>query len=121
MINYKHNPKLTSNAKELRKEMTEEERKLWYKFLKNLPIRFLRQKVIDEYIVDFYCSKAKLVIEVDGTQHYLDEGKKRDCVRDKNLRARGLKVLRFANNQINFEFEAVCECIYREIEELIKN
>ena len=65
-MNYQHNPKLTHYAQCLRNNMTEEERKLWYTFLKGLPVRFLRQKVIDDYIVDFYCARAKLVIELDG-------------------------------------------------------
>ncbi len=66
----KHNPKLTKNAKALRKNMTKEERHLWYDFLRSYPVRFLRQKVIDNYIVDFYCHDAQLIIELDGSQHY---------------------------------------------------
>ena len=69
-MNFKHNPKLTKNSKILRKNMTKEERHLWYDFLRDYPVRFLRQKVIDNYIVDFYCSKARLIIELDGSQHY---------------------------------------------------
>lgn len=69
-MNFKHNPKLTKNSKILRKNMTKEERHLWYDFLRDYPVRFLRQKVIDNYIVDFYCSKARLLIELDGSQHY---------------------------------------------------
>ena len=66
----KHNPALTSNARTLRKNMTKEERHLWYDFLRGYPIRFLRQKVIDRYIVDFYCHDARLVVELDGSQHF---------------------------------------------------
>ena len=69
-MKYQHNPKLTENAKELRKNMTKEEKHLWYDFLKTYPVRFLRQKVIDDYISDFYCHKARIVIELDGSQHY---------------------------------------------------
>ena len=68
-IDYKHNPKLTPNARELRKNMTKEEKQLWYNYLRKCKVRFLRQKVIDNYIVDFYCSKLNLVIELDGSQH----------------------------------------------------
>ena len=66
----KHNTKLTTNARTLRKHMTKEERHLWYDFLRKYPVRFLRQKVIDNYIVDFYCHDARIIIELDGSQHY---------------------------------------------------
>ena len=75
-MDYKHNPKLTENARKLRKNMTKEEKRLWYDYLKYCPVRFLRQKVIDNYIVDFYCSVLKLVIELDGSQHYDEKGLK---------------------------------------------
>ncbi len=78
---YKHNPNLTDNAKKLRKNMTKEERHLWYDFLRQYPVRFLRQKVIDNYIVDFYCAKAKLVIELDGGQHYEESIQRYDKIR----------------------------------------
>ena len=70
----KHNPELTTNARALRKNMTKEEKHLWYDFLKTYPVRFLRQKVIDNYIVDFYCHSARLIIELDGSQHYEGKG-----------------------------------------------
>ena len=73
-IERKHNTKLTANAKALRKNMTKEERHLWYDFLRLYPIRFLRQKIIDNYIVDFYCHEARLIIELDGSQHYEKTG-----------------------------------------------
>ena len=69
----KHNSKLTTLARNLRKNMTKEEKHLWYDFLKNYPVRFLKQKVIDNYIVDFYCHEAKLIIELDGSQHFEDK------------------------------------------------
>ena len=81
-MGYLHNAKLTGRAKCLGKEMTEEGRRLWYTFLRHFPIRFLRQKVIGNYIVDFYCAKAKLVIELDGSQHYEETAEKRDEQRD---------------------------------------
>ena len=84
-INYKHNPKLTPNARELRKNMTKEEKQLWYNYLRKCKVRFLRQKVIDNYIVDFYCSKLNLVIELDGSHHYEDKGLKYDKIGTEKL------------------------------------
>ena len=93
--------------------MTKEERKLWYEFLKTLPLTVNRQKVIGNYIVDFYCAAAKLVIELDGSQHYEESGKEADRVRDEYLKSVGIKVLRYSNSDINTKFSAVCEDIYR--------
>jgi len=106
---------LQDNARTLRKNMTAEERKLWYLFLKTLPCTVHRQKVIGKYIVDFYCASAKLVIEVDGSQHFRETGKEKDQERDRFLLSQGLKVLRYANSQINGEFAAVCEDILQHI------
>lgn len=91
--------------------MTEEERKLWYQFLKNLPVTVHRQKPIGNYIVDFYCASAKTVIELDGSQHYEDTAIEADLKRDNFLREQGLTVLRYTNLQVNQEFQAVCEDI----------
>ena len=91
--------------------MTPHERKLWYMFLKNYPFRFQRQKTIDHFIVDFYCHKAKLVIEIDGSQHYSEEGKAYDEERTAALESYGLKVLRFSNTDIDRNFSGVCEAI----------
>ena len=111
-MNYKHNTKLTSNAKTLRKNMTKEERHLWYDFLKDYPVRFLRQKVIDNYIVDFYCSKAKLVIELDGcSQHYEKEMLLKDKIRTEKIEKYNLTVIRIPNCEINIHFTEVCEYI----------
>ena len=98
-------------ARTLRNQMTKEERHLWYDFLKPYPARFLRQYIVDRYIVDFYCPSAKLVIEVDGSQHYESEGLVYDKIRTETLNQYGLTVLRFTNRQINREFENVCLCI----------
>ena len=98
-------------ARTLRNQMTKEERHLWYDFLKPYPVRFLRQYIVDRYIVDFYCPSAKLVIEVDGSQHYESEGLVYDKIRTETLNQYGLTVLRFTNRQINREFENVCLCI----------
>ncbi len=98
-------------AKRLRKEMTPEERKLWYLFLRTHSSRFYRQKAIGNFIVDFYCAGAKLVVELDGTQHFEDEGQQKDKQRTKHLEQLGLRVVRFSNRQINEEFSAVCQAI----------
>ena len=103
------NPSLTSNAQVLRKNMTKEERHLWYDFLKSLPVAFHRQMVIDRYIVDFYCPQAKLVIELDGSQHFEDAGLRSDKIRDQYLQGLGLAVLRYSNLDIHENFPAVCE------------
>ena len=104
----KHNSQLVPFAKQLRKEMTREERHLWYDFLRDYPIRFSRQKVLGRYIADFYCAKAKLVIELDGSQHYEDSGIRTDAERTAFLEAYGLKVIRIANCDVNRNFQSVC-------------
>jgi very-short-patch-repair endonuclease len=96
--------------------MTKEERHLWYDFLRNLPVPFHRQKVIGSYIVDFYCASANLVIELDGSQHYEEQGIQYDLNRDEFLRRRGLTVKRYSNSDINQRFESVCRDIYNFIQ-----
>ena len=114
-MNTFRNPKLTANAQTLRKRMTKEERKLWYEFLKPLPLPFKRQKIFGNYIVDFYCASAKLVIELDGSQHYEEQGKQADILRDQHLSELGLTVLRYSNADINLHFGAVCEDILQHL------
>ena len=114
-MNKTNNPKLTDNAKALRKNMTKEEKHLWYDFLKNLPITVNRQKVIDEYIVDFYIASSKLVIELDGSQHYEDKNIESDTKRDKKLCSLGIRVLRYSNLDINQRFNGVCADILKHI------
>ncbi len=115
-MNEEKSPILKENAKLLRKNMTNEERYLWYKFLRTLPYKFVRQKIIGNYIVDFYCANAKTVIELDGSQHYSKEGKEADLKRDEYLKAQGITVLRYSNHYIQKNFEAVCNDIIRNIE-----
>ena len=110
------NKKLTPFAQSLRKNMTKEERHLWYDFLKQLPVTVHRQKVIGAYIVDFYCHQAKLVIEIDGSQHYEEAGQNNDRRRDEFLRGLGLSVLRFSNHDIHQNFEGVCSSILQRLE-----
>lgn len=117
----KHNVKLTSNAKNLRKQMTKEERRLWYDFLSSYPTRFLRQKVIDNYIADFYCNAAKLVIEIDGSQHYEEKGLLKDKIRTERIESRNLTVIRIPNNEVNNNFKGVCEYIDFLVQSSINN
>jgi len=98
-------------AKTLRKNMTPWERKLWYEFLRNYPIRFQRQKAIGNYIVDFYCAKARIVIELDGGGHYNTEQIAKDNVRTKELENMNLKVLRVCNLDIDRNFYGACSYI----------
>ena len=112
-MNKTNNPNLKENSQKLRKTMTKEERHLWYDFLKSLPITINRQKIIGDYIVDFYCASVKIAIELDGSQHYEEEGINKDIQRDKYLNDQGIKVLRYSNYDINVHFDSVCEDIMR--------
>ena len=114
-MNPHSNRALTPNAQRLRRNMTMEERHLWYDFLKSLPITFHRQKVIDRYIVDFYCADAQLVIELDGGQRYDPFGVAADAERDTALRRLGIHVLRYANSDIWQNFSGVCEDIRQHL------
>ncbi len=98
-------------AKNLRKNMTPWERKLWYQFLRSYPVRFQRQKAIGNYIVDFYCAKARLVVELDGGGHYTIEQNEKDKARTVELESMNLKVLRISNLDIDRNFNGVCEYI----------
>ena len=109
------NKKLKSNSQILRKNMTKEEKRLWYGFLKNLDITINRQKVIGNYIVDFYCASKKLVIEIDGSQHYDEKGKEADTKRDAFLNEHGITVLRYSNFDVNKNFASVCLDILNHI------
>ena len=114
-MNKTNNPKLKPFAQKLRREMTKQERHLWYDFLKNLPVTFNRQKVIGNYIVDFYCASAKLIIELDGSQHYEDKGIEVDKKRDNCFKELGLRVLRYSNEDVNRNFRGVCEDVLRHL------
>ncbi len=114
-MKYNYNKTLVSNAQELRKNMTPEEKHLWYDFLKRLPMTANRQKNIGNYIVDFYISCANLVIEIDGRQHKLSEHCEADKKRDDDLRMLGNTVLRYSNEDIHERFNAVCEEIMKHI------
>jgi very-short-patch-repair endonuclease len=106
-----YNPRLVSRAKELRKNMTIAEKKLWYEYLRTFRFRVLRQRPIDHFIVDFYCPHLKLVIEIDGESHFTKKGKEYDQERTERLEDYSLKIVRFTNQQVLEEFESVCEQI----------
>ena len=107
-MNKNNNPYLTEFSQELRRNMTREERHLWYDFLKKLPYTVNRQKVFGNYILDFYCAEAKVAIELDGSQHYEQEAKRKDAERDNFLLEQGITVLRYTNLEINSNFDGVC-------------
>ena len=104
----KYNRQLIPLAKHLRREMTKEERHLWYDFLRAYPVRFSRQKVLGKYIADFYSAKAKLVIELDGSQHYEPDEMRNDADRTAFLEEYGLTVIRIPNNEVSRNFHGVC-------------
>ncbi|MBR4069018.1 MAG: endonuclease domain-containing protein [Clostridia bacterium] len=116
----KHNRQLVPLAKQLRSDMTKEERHLWYDYLRSYPVRFMRQKVLGHYIADFYCAKAHLVVELDGSQHYTDENLLKDAERTRFLEGYDLQVLRISNNQINQNFEGVCLYIDAAVKQALK-
>ena len=99
------------NARQLRREMTPHERKLWYLFLRKFPVKIYKQRIIGRFIVDFYCASARLVIEIDGSQHYEAQGIAYDSERSAYLEGLGLMVLRFSNRDIDRDFHGVCEQI----------
>ena len=110
-------PNLKANAQALRKNMTKEENLLWYQFLRRCPCQFRRQYVIGNYIVDFYCHRAKLVVELDGSQHYTPEEVEKDARRTRYLESLGLQVLRFSNLDVLRRFRVVCEAINLTVQE----
>ena len=114
-MNHLNNPSSKANAQRLRREMTKEERHLWYDFFKPMGIQANRQKPIGPYIVDFYVASHKLVVELDGSQHFEQTGKAHDEKRDEYLGWQGLTVLRYSNGEVNRNFRGVCEDILRHL------
>ena len=111
-----YSPKTKANAQVLRKNMTPEEKVLWYGFLKKLPITVKRQHRIENYIVDFYIAEKKIVIELDGRQHLMEENKIADKIRDKKLSEWGITVIRISNKDINNGFNKVCNWLLEKLE-----
>ena len=107
----KKNNNLLNAARILRRNMTRQEKHLWYDFLRYYPVKIYKQRIIDNFIADFYCHKARLIIEIDGSQHYTEEGRKNDEFRTEILEEYGLTVIRFTNHQINTNFRGVCDYI----------
>lgn len=114
-MQYDQNKALISVARKLRKEMTPQERKLWHLFLKTRPEHFRRQQIIGGYIADFYCERYRIVIELDGSQHYENAGQNYDKKRDEYMQSQGLTVLRYSNADINLRFRSVCEEIINHL------
>ena len=110
-----HNPKLSERANDLRRAPTKEERKLWFDFLRTLPVHFCRQKTIGNYIVDFYCAECALVIELDGAQHYEEVAEAYDRKRDAYLASLGLTVLRYSDLEFNRNYKNICADILNHI------
>ena len=108
---------MTRLSQNLRTNATKEENTLWYQYLRNYPVQFRRQCVFDRYIVDFYCAKARLVVELDCSQHYEKAGMERDETRTQYLESLGLRVLRFSNLDINKKLAGVCQAIDEAIKE----
>ncbi len=115
----KDNTKLET-ARKLRREMTPHERKLWYLFLQKYPVKIYKQRIIDKFIVDFYCASAKLVIEIDGSQHFSEQGFAYDAERTAILESYGLRVIRYSNRDIDRKFAEVCGQIDRIIKKRLK-
>ena len=120
-IPLKKNNKLLNVARILRRNMTRQEKHLWYDFLRCYPLKIYKQRIIDNFIADFYCHSALLIIEIDGSQHYTYQGKVHDEARTEILERYGIYVLRFSNKDVNDNFEGVCYMIDKVINERIKN
>ena len=107
---------LLETARNLRREMTPQERRLWYQFLRIYPVKIYKQRIIGPFIVDFYCASAKLVIELDGSQHYTEQGRAYDKERTAYLNGLGLCVMRYTNREVDLQFAAVCDSIHERIQ-----
>ncbi len=116
----KRNDNLLPIARVLRRNMTDQEKHLWYDFLQHYPLKIYKQRIIDNFIADFYCHQARLVIELDGSQHYTPEGKSYDQERTYVLEKYGLYVLRCSNKDVEDKFEGVCYTIDKTIKERIE-
>lgn len=120
-LDRKYNRDLIRVAKNLRSNMTKEEKHLWYDYLKNYKVRFSRQKILGKYVADFYCAKANLVIELDGSQHYQEKELDYDKARTEYLSKFNIKVVRIPNNEVNKNFDGVCRYIDMTVQQNLKN
>ena len=119
MSNKPYNSTLSPRARELRKNATKQENKLWYEFLREFRPRFTRQRIVGSYILDFYCGKAKLAVELDGSQHFEPEAMEYDKIRTEFLLSLGIQVMRFNNIDINKSFEGVCNSIAKTVNAIV--
>ena len=115
------NDELLTAAKILRRNMTQQEKHLWYDFLRYYPVKIYKQRIIDNFIADFYCHPARLVIELDGAHHYTIHGKAHDAARTAILEKYGIVVLRFSNYAVDTKFDFVCQQIDRAIKERMES
>ena len=115
ITNLPYDPRMRERVQELRHKMTPMEKKLWYSFLRTYPVKMYKQRPIRTFVADFYCPLARLVIELDGSQHYTEQGKCRDAERTAILEAYGVQVLRFSNRDIRVNFEGVCMTIHHTV------
>ncbi|MBQ2756076.1 MAG: DUF559 domain-containing protein [Oscillospiraceae bacterium] len=113
----KKNNNLLESARFLRRNMTLQEKHLWYDFLQHYPIKIYKQRIIDDFIIDFYCHQALLAIEIDGSHHYTSDGMAYDKIRTSILEQYGIKVIRFSNSEIDYNFKSVCLTIDKLIKE----
>ena len=116
-----YNPTNVSIARKLRRNMTPEERILWYRYLRSVSVRYHRQVPIDNYVVDFYCPKLHLAIEIDGSQHYTDKGITKDLVRTKALSKYSITVLRIPNNMVRHNLDGICTYLNKLTEQIVGN
>ena len=115
-----YNSKMKETARSLRKNMTRQEKHLWYDFLRDYPVKWYRQRSVDRFIVDFFCFKARLVIKLDGSQHYTEDGMEYDSIRTDILEKYNLEVLRFTNLEVDENFRGVCETIHGKVRERVQ-
>jgi very-short-patch-repair endonuclease len=108
---------LTPQARSLRRDPTPAEKKLWYVFLRDLPCKFTRQKPLGQYVADFYCSRQRLVIELDGDSHYTDRARRPDEARTATLELQRIRVIRFTNLEVLQNFESVCAMVVAALKE----
>ncbi len=116
-MKHNRNEALVGNARALRKNMTRQERMLWFQFLRYCKPRFRRQEIIGNYIADFFCHTAKLVIEIDGSQHYEPDERNADNARSEYFHKEGLKILRFSNADVDKHFDSVCQAVLLALEQ----
>jgi len=120
MKNKKYNSQLTPRARELRTNATKHENRLWFDFLRDYKPRFTRQRIVGNYIIDFYCAKVKLAIELDGSQHYEENNIQYDQVRTEYLESLEIKVVRFPNSDVDKNFCGVCESVDNLVKQRVK-